>query len=303
MSADNTKTHTDIKLNGWIDRILPAAARPYAYLMRLDRPIGTWLLLLPGWWAVMLAGGGALGADWGLMALFGMGAVIMRGAGCVINDMWDRDLDRMVERTRGRPLAAGTVSRKQAAQFTAILFAAGFLILLQMSTMAIVLGILTLPLIVTYPLMKRVTWWPQAFLGITFNFGALIGWAAVTGSVPPAALVLYAAGILWTLGYDTVYAHQDKDDDALVGIRSTALKFGAHGKIWVAGFYAAACVMLLAAFVLAGAGWLSCLLLALPAAHAVWQWRIWRMDDPRSSLAVFKAARDFGLLVLLAAML
>ena len=291
-------------MNGWIDRLLPRGARPYAYLMRLDRPIGAWLLLLPGWWAIMLAGGGGLrGTDWGLMVLFGIGAVIMRGAGCVVNDMWDRDLDRMVERTRGRPLAAGTVSWRQALLFTGVLAGAGFLILIQMSTLAIILGVLTLPLIISYPLMKRVTWWPQAFLGITFNAGALIGWAAVTGHLSMAAWVLYGAGILWTLAYDTVYAHQDKDDDALVGIRSTARLFGTAGEKWVAGFYAVSWVGVLAAFLLAGAGWLSCVLLVVPALYAFLQIRVWRMDDPASSLMVFRASRDYGLLVLLAALL
>lgn len=303
MTADNTKTHTDIKTDGWIDRILPVAARPYAYLMRLDRPIGTWLLLLPGWWALVLAAGGAMHMPWGLMVLFAVGAVIMRGAGCVVNDLWDRDLDRQVERTRNRPLAAGTVKVRDAVLFTGLLCGAGFLILLQMGAAAIVLGILTLPLIVSYPLMKRITWWPQAFLGVTFNAGALIGWAAITNSVPWAAVVLYAAGILWTLGYDTIYAHQDKDDDALVGIRSTALKFGAASKIWVAVFYGASCLLLLLAFTMAGAGWFSCLLLVLPALHAGWQVKTWDLDDPASSLAAFRAARDFGLLVLVAAVL
>lgn len=271
--------------------------------MRLDRPIGTWLLLLPGWWALMLAGGGVRGLDWYLFILFGVGAVIMRGAGCVVNDFWDRDLDKKVERTRQRPLAAGTVSRRQAALFAGLLFGIGFLILLQMSGAAIALGVLTVPLILTYPLMKRVTWWPQAFLGITFNAGALIGWAAAAGHVPLAAVVLYAGGILWTLGYDTVYAHQDKDDDALIGVRSTARKLGAASKIWVAGFHGAAWVLIAAAFLMAGAGPASCAVLILAAAQAAWRIYEWNMDDSRSSLGTFKSARDFGLLVLLAAMI
>ena len=301
MTADNTKTRTDIKQTGWIARI-PAPLRPYAVLMRLDRPIGTWLLLLPGWWALMLAGGGVRGLDWWMFILFGVGAVIMRGAGCVINDFWDRDLDKKVERTRLRPLAAGTVSKKNAVLFAGLLFGMGFLILLQMSAAAIVLGVLTVPLIISYPLMKRITWWPQAFLGITFNAGALIGWAAMTGSVPVAAIALYIGGIFWTLGYDTVYAHQDKDDDALVGIKSTALKFGDASKLWVSLFHGAAWLFILLAFIMAGAGW-GCVLLILPAAQAAWQIREWKMDDAASSLAVFKSARDFGLLVLLAAMI
>lgn len=293
--------HTDIKPDGWIGR-LPAGVRPYALLMRLDRPIGTWLLLLPGWWALALAGGGVRGLDWVLFILFGIGAVIMRGAGCVINDVWDRDLDRQVERTRARPLAAGTVSRRQALLFAGVLFAMGLLILLRMSPAAIVLGVLTVPLIVAYPLMKRVTWWPQAFLGITFNAGALIGWAAVTNDVPLAAITLYAGGILWTLGYDTVYAHQDKDDDALIGVKSTARRLGAASRVWVAGFHAGAGVLIFAAFVMAGAGLASYTLLLLAGAQAAWRIYEWDMDSPRSSLVTFRSARDFGLLVLLAAL-
>lgn len=295
-------THTDINRKGWISR-LPEGWRPFALLMRLDRPIGTWLLLLPGWWAVMLASGGVLkmnGADIWLFLLFGVGAVIMRGAGCIINDLWDRDFDRAVERTRTRPLASGAVGVRAALLFLGVLLLLGLLILLQMGFVAILLGILTLPLIVTYPLMKRVTWWPQFFLGITFNAGALIGWAAVTGAVGLPALLIYIGGIFWTLGYDTIYAHQDKDDDALIGVRSTARKFGAASKKWIAGFYAAAFTLVALGYVLAGAGW-SLAFLALGAFQLMWQVRLWDIDDPASSLAVFRSNRDFGLILLLAA--
>lgn len=298
--------HTDIRTHGWIDNILPAPVRPYAYLMRLDRPIGTWLLLLPGWWAIMLAAGGALSLntyDLKLLVLFGIGAVIMRGAGCVVNDLWDRDLDKSVERTAGRPLAAGTVMVPRALVFLALLLLGGLAILLQMNMTAILLGCLTIPLIVCYPLMKRITFWPQAFLGITFNAGALIGWAAVTGALALAPLLLYIAGLFWTLGYDTIYAHQDKEDDALIGIKSLALKLGARSKHWIAGFYTLSWVLMLAAFMLAGAGWLSCAALTLAALHFAWQLRRWDMDDHASSLRFFRANRDLGLLVLLAAAL
>lgn len=295
-------THTDIQSKGWISW-LPKVSQPFATLMRLDRPIGTWLLLLPGWWAIALGSGGWATMnlyDAYLFALFGVGAIVMRGAGCVINDLWDRDFDRAVERTRLRPLAAGAISVKAALGFLAILLLIGLGILIQLPLVAILLGILTLPLIVSYPLMKRVTWWPQFFLGITFNAGALIGWAAVTGVVGLPALLIYAGGILWTLGYDTIYAHQDKDDDALIGVKSTALKFGAQSKCWVTGFYASAFVLMALGYLAGGVG-LSGLLLLAAAIHLAWQVRNWDMNDPASSLRMFKSNRDFGLIMLLAA--
>lgn len=294
-------THTDINSKGWLAR-LPASWQPFAVLMRLDRPIGTWLLLLPGWWAIGLSSGGWLTTnahDAWLFVLFGIGAVVMRGAGCVINDLWDRDFDRAVERTRLRPLASGAVSIKAALGFIAFLLLIGLGILLQLPFVAILLGLLTLPLIVSYPLMKRMTWWPQFFLGITFNFGALIGWAAVTGVISLPALLIYIGGILWTLGYDTIYAHQDKDDDALIGVKSTARKFGAASKRWVAGFYAGAFVLMALGFLIGGVGMSGVLLLAA-ATHLVWQVKAWDMNDPASSLKLFKSNRDFGLILLLA---
>lgn len=297
-------THTDINSKGWLAR-LPASWQPFAVLMRLDRPIGTWLLLLPGWWTIALGSGGWATMnvhDAWVFVLFGVGAAVMRGAGCVINDLWDRDFDRAVARTKLRPLASGTVSVKQALGFLALLLLMGLGILVQLPFVAILLGILTLPLIVSYPLMKRVTWWPQFFLGITFNFGALMGWAAVTGVVSLPAVLIYIGGILWTLGYDTIYAHQDKDDDALIGVRSTARKFGAASKTWVAGFYAGAFVLMALGFLIGGVG-LSGVLLLAGAAHLVWQVRAWDMNDPASSLRFFKSNRDFGLILLLAAAL
>ncbi len=294
--------YTDIQLKGWVSK-LPAHWQPFAVLMRLDRPIGTWLLLLPGWWSIALGAGGwlSMNADdaW-LFVLFAVGAVVMRGAGCVVNDLWDRDFDRAVERTRARPLASGAVSVKQALVFLAVLLLIGLGILVQLPLVAILLGVLTLPLIISYPLMKRVTWWPQFFLGITFNFGALMGWAAVTGVIELPALLVYMGGILWTLGYDTIYAHQDKDDDALIGVKSTARKFGAASKTWVAGFYVAAFILMALGFLIGGVG-LSGVLLLAGAAHLAWQVKAWDMNDPASSLKFFKSNRDFGLILLLAA--
>lgn len=281
--------YTDITIPKWMEPF-SAKARAYAHLMRLDRPIGTWLLLLPGWWAIALAAP----ARWDLFVLFGIGAVIMRGAGCVINDLWDQDLDKAVERTRGRPLASGQVSRREAFAFMGVLLLIGFLILVTMPPMAIGIGVLSLAFVVSYPLMKRFTWWPQLFLGFTFNFGALLGWAAATGALTWTPIIMYAAGIFWTLGYDTIYAHQDKEDDAMVGIKSTARLFGTHSKRWVAGFYAV-CIVLLG-IALPAPAWL---MLAIPAGHFAWQVVAWDMTNPANSLKFFKSNRDAGLLILL----
>ncbi len=306
MAMTKSKNHTDIKSDGWISRFLPEKLRPYALLMRLDRPIGTWLLLLPSWWAILLAAGGGPGINGFVFKhwlLFGIGAVIMRGAGCVVNDLWDRKLDQAVERTQQRPLAAGTVKVWQALVFLGVLLALGLAILLQMSLVTVLLGFMAVPLVVLYPLMKRWTWWPQAFLGLTFNFGALMGWAAINGVIGLPALLLYAGGFFWTMGYDTVYAHQDKEDDIAVGIKSTALLFGDKSRKFVALFYGLAMALVVTAFVVAGAGMVSLLLLTLPCAQLVWQLKNWQPDDQDSSLQMFRSNRDFGLLVVLAAVL
>jgi 4-hydroxybenzoate polyprenyltransferase len=277
----------------WVDR-LPGRLRDAAVLARWDRPIGTWLLLLPCWWGVALAP--VLPSPW-LMLLFAVGAVAMRGAGCVVNDLVDREFDRKVERTRYRPLAAGRVSPHEALVFIGLQCLVGLAVLLQLGLPAIVVGFASVPLILIYPFMKRVTWWPQAFLGITFNWGVLVGFAAVTGGIAPATLVLYLAGIAWTLGYDTIYAHQDKVDDALVGVRSTARLFGAATPYWLAGFYLATVALLAAAGWLAGKGPLFWFVLPVVA------WTLWRqvavleLDDPASCLAQFRANRTTGLLV------
>lgn len=293
---------TDIRFD-LVER-LPLAARPYALLMRLDRPIGWWLLLLPGWWAIALAGGGLssmTGWDYYLLLLFFIGAVIMRGAGCIINDMWDRDLDAQVERTRARPLASGQIKIWQAAGFLFILLFLGLLILVQTSALTIWIGFAAMLFVVAYPYMKRITWWPQAFLGVTFNFGVLMGWAASTGgSIGFAALLMYVGAFFWTLGYDTIYAHQDKQDDQMVGIKSTALLFGERSKKWVGIFYAASWSLLALAAFLANAGVISLGLLLLPGLHMLLQVLLWKPDDPANSLRWFKSNRDCGLLFFLA---
>ena len=292
---DRTPIVADRQLT-WVDR-LPQGWRPFATLARWDRPIGTWLLLWPCWWAVVLAPGLP---DLKLLALFGIGAVAMRGAGCVINDLADRDLDARVERTRHRPLASGQLSTGQALAFLALQLLVGLLVLLSFNRFTILLGFASMPLVIVYPFMKRITWWPQAVLGLTFNWGALVGWSAVTGDLAAPALVLYLAGFLWTLGYDTIYAHQDKVDDALIGVKSSARRLGAATPRWLWLFYGAALALI------GVAGWLADMgpgfypVLALGGAHLAWQVRTLDLDDARSCLARFRSNREFGWLVFLA---
>ena len=229
-NKDGLIAGTDMPAHGFVDRVLPAPLRPYAKLMRLDRPIGTWLLLWPCWWSLVFAldRAPATGAEWLRLAwlyiLFGVGAVVMRGAGCTYNDIVDRDFDAKVERTRTRPIPSGQVSVKGAIGFLLLQLLVGLAILLQFNWFAVGVGALSLVLIFTYPLMKRITYWPQFVLGLAFNWGALLGWAAVTGTLGWAPALLYIGGIAWTLGYDTIYAHQDKEDDILIGVKSTALR-------------------------------------------------------------------------------
>uniref|UniRef100_A0A3P9JKE5 4-hydroxybenzoate polyprenyltransferase, mitochondrial n=1 Tax=Oryzias latipes TaxID=8090 RepID=A0A3P9JKE5_ORYLA len=218
----------------------PAFVQPYLRLMRLDKPIGTWLLYLPCTWSIALAAEPGCLPDLGMLALFGTGAVLMRGAGCTINDMWDKDFDKQVTRTASRPIASGEIS-----QFQALVFLGGQLslalgVLLCLNYYSIALGASSLCLVITYPLMKRITYWPQLVLGLTFNWGALLGWSAVRGSCDwSVCLPLYFSGVMWTLIYDTIYAHQDKEDDVKVGVKSTALRFQDQTKLWLSGFTAA----------------------------------------------------------------
>ncbi len=287
--------YTDIRAGGWVAR-LPEAWRPYALLMRLDRPIGSWLLVLPGFWAFALAA-----PSWGLglwlTFLFGLGAVLMRGAGCVVNDLWDRDIDRQVERTAGRPLASGMVTPRQALAFLLVLLAVSFLILVQLPWSAILLGVCSLVPIALYPLAKRVTDWPQAVLGLVFSWAAPTGYAAATGGLDAAAFALWAAGFFWILGYDTIYAHQDREDDAMVGIRSTALRFGDRTRPFLVACYAATLALLALAGALAGLSWWFAPALLLPAALLARQVVLLDIRDPALCLRLFKANRDVGLAV------
>ena len=282
---------------------LPAPARPYASLIRLDRPIGAWLLFWPGAWAIALAGmaGGPLApAGWALVGWFALGAFAMRSAGCVYNDIVDRDLDRRVERTRLRPLASGRVSLAGAWVLLAATSLIGLVVLLQLQRTAQLVSLASLALVAAYPFMKRITWWPQAWLGLVFSWAALAGWPAVTGEIARPALLLYAGAVFWVIGYDTIYALQDREDDALVGVKSSARALGRHARAGMAACYALA--LLLWALALRDVRQEGFALLALlPAAlHLVWQVATLDPDDGADALAKFRSNRFAGLLVFLA---
>jgi 4-hydroxybenzoate polyprenyltransferase len=294
MPSHPARRFTDIPETGWVARA-PAGLRPYLRLARLDRPIGTWLLLWPCWWSLALAAGGW--PDPVLVLLFGVGALLMRGAGCCWNDIADRDLDGRVERTAGRPLPAGELTVRQAVGCMVLLALAAFAILLTFNAFAILVGVASLATVAIYPFMKRFTWWPQFFLGLAFNWGALLGWAAVRGEIGWPALLLYAGGICWTLGYDTIYAHQDREDDALVGIKSSARRLGAATRpaLWL--FYVAALALFTLAIWQAGTGVWVGPFLALAAAQLAWQAARVDLDSPASCLAAFHANNLFGALL------
>jgi 4-hydroxybenzoate polyprenyltransferase len=289
----------------WVDTLAPGWSRPYLRLSRLDRPIGSWLLLLPCWWSAALAAvaAQARGPNPWYIALFFIGAFAMRGAGCTWNDIVDRDLDASVERTRSRPIPSGQVSRAQAALFLILQVLVGFAVLISFNGFTIGLGIASLAIVAIYPFMKRITYWPQIVLGLAFSWGALMGWAAAFGRLDLPALLLYAGSISWVIGYDTIYAHQDREDDALIGIKSTALLFGARTKPMLALFYGLAVVLIGAAGFTAGGGLIFALGLAAFAAHLCWQ--IVRLDiaDPDNCLKVFKSDRDAGLILFAALLL
>ncbi|MGH6672312.1 MAG: 4-hydroxybenzoate octaprenyltransferase [Xanthobacteraceae bacterium] len=289
----------------WVDTLAPAWLRPYLRLARLDRPIGSWLLLIPCWWSSALAAvaARALAPSMAHIVLFFIGAFAMRGAGCTWNDIVDRDLDAAVERTRSRPIPSGQVSVARAASFLVLLALIGLAVLLTFNRFTVMLGIASLAIVAIYPFMKRITYWPQIVLGLAFSWGALMGWAAAFGSLAVPALLLYAGSISWVIGYDTIYAHQDRDDDALIGIKSTALLFGRRTKPMLAVFYTLAVVLFAAAGFFAGSGIVFALGLCVFAAHLAWQ--IIRLDiaDPDNCLAVFKSDRDAGLILFAALLL
>ena len=282
---------------------LPAAARPYASLIRLDRPIGAWLLFWPGAWSIALAGMGGGPADargWVLIAWFALGAWAMRSAGCVYNDIIDRDLDRQVERTRLRPLASGRVSLRGAWILLVAMSLVGLVVLLQLDRTAQLLAVASLAPVAAYPFMKRITWWPQAWLGLVFSWGALVGWPAVTGRVELPAFLLYAGSIFWVIGYDTIYALQDREDDALVGVRSSARALGRHARLGIALSYASALLLWALAFRNVRQEDYALLGLLPMALHLVWQVAALKPADGADALLKFRSNRFAGLLMFLA---
>ena len=287
---------SDIHQSDWVRRYLPLGIQPYARLARLDRPIGTWLLLFPGWWGIALAS--ARWPDPVLLLLFAIGAVAMRGAGCTLNDIVDRHYDAQVARTRLRPLPSGAVSVSQALAFLLLQLAIGAAVLFSLNRTTILLGSAVLGLIATYPFMKRVTYWPQVFLGLNFNWGALIGSTAVTGAIASPPILLYLGGIFWTIGYDTIYAHQDKEDDVRIGVKSSAIALGSRTRPWLFVFYAAALLLWGMAGSLAGLGAMFWVGLAAAAVQLAWQAARVAINEPADCLAKFRSNRVVGWLML-----
>ena len=283
----------------WVDTLAPQWARPYLRLSRYDRPIGSWLLLMPCWWSAALAAGMAHDISHLPLTilLFFIGAFVMRGAGCAWNDITDRDLDAKVERTRSRPLPAGHMTVKQALAFLVAQALVGLIVLLQFNRFAVATGVASLVTVAIYPFMKRVTWWPQVFLGLAFSWGALMGFAVTFARLDLTALVLYAGSICWVIGYDTIYAHQDAEDDALIGVKSTARLFGAHTHQALIMFYGLAVMLIGVAFASADVRWPAWLGLAAFAAHLAWQIARLRINDPALCLRLFKSNRDAGLVL------
>jgi 4-hydroxybenzoate polyprenyltransferase len=282
----------------WVDRHAPPAWRPWLKLGRFDRPAGIWLLLLPGWQGVALAcsGEGHL-PDWSLLLRVAIGAALMRAAGCAYNDIVDRDIDAKVARTANRPIPSGQLTVRQAWGYVIACCAAAFIILVTLKLAAILLGIGSLALVAAYPFMKRITWWPQAWLGLTFNWGALLGYAAAGGRLDAAAGLLYASGIFWTLGYDTIYAVQDLEDDALAGVKSSARRLGAAAPLGVLAFYLVCIALAIAAACVGGLGPLFLPFAGLYALHLSRQARLLKVADPIGALRLFKSNRDAGLVL------
>jgi 4-hydroxybenzoate polyprenyltransferase len=287
---------SDIRRGDWVERFLPAQVRPYARLARLDRPIGTWLLLFPAWWGIALAS--SWWPDPLLLILFAVGAIVMRGAGCTLNDIADRHYDAQVARTRLRPLPSGALTVRHAILFLVVQLAAGAAVLLSLNQASVVLGFAVLGLIGTYPFMKRITYWPQVFLGLNFNWGALLGWTAVTGALALPAVLLYLGGVFWTIGYDTIYAHQDKEDDVRIGVKSSALALGSRTRPWLLGFYIVALLLWAGAGFAAGLGLLFWAGLAGSALQLAWQAARVAIDDPADCLVKFRSNRGVGWLML-----
>lgn len=302
-APDTNPTVPDAPRGNWVDRHAPEEWRPYLRLARMDRPIGVWLLVFPCWWSQTLAevSRGQPFPSLRLLVLFAIGALVMRGAGCAWNDYVDREYDARVERTAGRPIPSGQVKPNDALKLVAVLGLVGFLVLIQLNWYTIWLSIASLALVLIYPFTKRFTYWPQLVLGLTFNWGALVGWAAVKGTLSAAPLLLYAGAVLWTIGYDTIYAHQDKEDDLMLGLKSTAIKFGEATGTWLGGLYAGAVVLWAFAGALAGAHLVFFLALALVALQLAWQVSTLDTADPQNCLRRFRSNRDVGAVIFIGA--
>jgi 4-hydroxybenzoate polyprenyltransferase len=290
---------SDAVRESFVHRLLPLSWWPYAQLARWERPIGWQLLMWPCWWSLMLAADAhpELAHPWTILfflALFFAGSVIMRGAGCTYNDLVDQDIDDRVARTRSRPLPSGRVTRLQAKLFLVAQLFGGLLVLLQFGWFARGVGVVSLLLVAIYPFMKRITWWPQFFLGLAFSWGALMGWAGLVHSLSAAPLLLYAGSVLWVIGYDTIYAHQDIEDDALVGVKSTARLFGNNTRRALALLYAGAAILFAAAWLAAGMGPFAWIGLAAGIAQLAWQVNSLDIADPRKCLALFRSNGRFG---------
>lgn len=282
----------------WVDGLAPPFTRPYLRLARLDRPIGSWLLLIPCWWSLGLAAMHAHALPrLSHVVLFFVGAFAMRGAGCTWNDLVDRDLDAKVERTRSRPIPSGQVSPRGAAVFMLAQALVGLLVLLQFNLFTILCGFASLGVVAIYPFMKRVTYWPQIVLGLAFSWGALMGWPAALGRLDAPALVLYAGSICWVIAYDTIYAHQDREDDLMIGIKSTALLFRERTRPMLAVFYSGAVVLIGLAGWIAGGGLIFSIGVIAFALHLAWQVMRLDVDDPAHCLMLFKSNRDAGLIL------
>lgn len=289
----------DAQSGNWVDRYAPEPAKPYLRLMRADRPIGVWLLLWPCWWSLALssvASQDAFPNIW-YMCLFAIGAIAMRGAGCTYNDIVDKDIDAQVARTKSRPLPSGAISLNDAKIFLAAQCFVGFLVLMQFNFFAIVLGLASLVIVAVYPFMKRYTSWPQVILGLAFSWGALMGWAAVFAGLDLAPVMLYLGAVTWTVGYDTIYAHQDKEDDAMLGLGSTAIAFGENTKLWLSVIYSWTIVFIAASGLSAGARYVFIAGMAAAAAHLAWQVRTLDIENPANCLTRFRANRDFGAII------
>jgi 4-hydroxybenzoate polyprenyltransferase len=292
-------TVADAPRGNWVDRYAPAWLKPYARLARWDRPIGFWLLFWPCGFSLGLASvrNPAAGFDWWALLLCLVGAVAMRGAGCTFNDIVDRNIDGKVERTRSRPIPSGQVSVRNAIIFMVLQGLAGLAVLIQFNLFTVAIGIASLALIAIYPFMKRITWWPQLFLGLAFSWGALVGWTSQTAAISLAPILLYIGCVVWIICYDTIYAMQDMEDDAIIGVKSTARLFGRRARLMVALFYAATIVLWVAAAILAGAGLVFAIILLGAVALLAWQVATLDADEPGNALVRFRSNHWVGLLV------